>query len=129
MLGEVRKHSKNGLYYVYEFHPDSERRAWLRLDTFIWGKWRDHPNKTTTPAMLRALTERQQKAIVRKYQRSRSAIESPKARRRASKGGTRTKTASKKRSNSCNSHSYSKCPKRCVSVRKSRKSRAYCRRR
>ena len=130
MLGEVRRHAKNGLYYIYEFHPDSERKAWLRLDTFIWGEWRNYPNKTTTPAMLDTLSERQQKAIVRKYQSSRKTIiETPKSQKKSPKASSRGKPASKKSAKECNSYSYSKCPKHCTPVRKSRTRRAYCRRR
>lgn len=77
MIGEVRQHKTNGLYYVYEFHPETERLRWLRLDTFIWGRWRDYPNKTATAANLLLLSLNTQKSVVKKYQRSASTIEVP----------------------------------------------------
>jgi hypothetical protein len=128
MLGEVRRHSKNGLYYVHEFHPDTERRSWLRLDTFIWGEWRNHPNKTTTPAMLITLSDREQKAIVRKYQRSPSTIETTK-KSRPKKSSRQRPSPRARSSKACNSFPYKKCPKHCTPVRGSRNRRAYCRRR
>lgn len=115
MLGEIRRHSKNGLYYIYERHPDNERRAWLRLDTFIWGKWRDFPNRSTTPPMLSSLSEKQQKTVLRKYKKSPSSIQHPKSSSR--------KTTKK----ACKSYSFSKCPSRCTPVKRSCKSRPHCR--
>ena len=125
MLGEVRAHKKNGLYYIFEFHPDSERKAWLRLDTFIWGKWRDYPKRTTTAAMLTQLTSAQQNAAIRKYRRSERSIETtPK---QSSKKASR-KRDRKRPSRKCNSYSFSKCPSnRCTRVKGSRKRRSYCR--
>ena len=70
MIGEARQHKSNGLYYIYEFHPDTERLRWLRLDTFIWGEWRYYPHKTATAANLHLLPLNTQKSVIKKYQRS-----------------------------------------------------------
>lgn len=135
MLGEVRRHTKNGLYYIYEFHPDSERKAWLRLDTFIWGKWRDYPKRTTTTAMLIRLTSAQQKAAIRKYRRSERSIETTSNNHssrnsKPSRKSSRKRPSRKRPSKKCNSYSFSRCPvKRCTSVKGSRTRRSYCRER
>ena len=131
MLGQVRKHINNGLYYIYEFHPDSDRKAWLRLDTFIWGKWREYPKRTTTAAMLKSLTTAQQNAAIRKYRRSERTIETT-ANRHSFKKPSRKpsrKRSRKRLSKKCNSYSFSKCPDRCTSVKRSRTRRSYCRER
>lgn len=51
VLGEVRYHRKNGLMYIYEF-LDS-RLAWIRYDTWVWGRWQDFPHRTAKERDLR----------------------------------------------------------------------------
>ena len=43
-LGDVAFHPKRNLFYVYEFHPRTERLVFLRLDTFINGLVMDRPH-------------------------------------------------------------------------------------
>lgn len=46
MIGRLGIHKRNGLVYVYEFNPDTEKPGWLRYDTFVRGEWRKYPWKT-----------------------------------------------------------------------------------
>ena len=146
MLGEVRKHKSNGLYYIFEFHPDTERRAWLRLDTFIWGKWREYPRRTTTATNLNSLPIHIQKNVIRKYRRSERSIEGnlrhrrsasttrskrkPRSKRKntASRQSKRQTPSRRKSTRECKSYSYTRCPRNgCSRVRASRTRRAHCR--
>ena len=45
-LTEIRRHKSRPYKYIWEFHPDTERHAWLRYDTFRNGTWRNNPYKT-----------------------------------------------------------------------------------
>lgn len=38
-------HKKTGLMYIFDFHPRTQRLAWLRYDTHFWGAWRKFPHK------------------------------------------------------------------------------------
>jgi len=75
MIGEVRRHKTNNLYYVYEFHPDKDSMRWIRLDTFIWGLWREFPEKFATPKKLTPLPISTQKKIIKKYHENKYTIE------------------------------------------------------
>ena len=67
-IGEVRYHEKRGLFYVFEFNPNTEKLNWLRLDTFIWGKWRDCPLKTAPASSLTSISNIQQKKATKALQ-------------------------------------------------------------
>ena len=67
-LGEIRKHKKHDLFYIWEYNPDTERPAWLRFDTWRHGTWRRSGNRTATSAELQGLQPKEQKAAMKKVE-------------------------------------------------------------
>lgn len=59
-IGEVRVHRRTGLLYIHEFVPGAkdDRLGWLRFDTWVWGAWRQFPQKTARESDLVRLDRR-----------------------------------------------------------------------
>ena len=51
----MKMHSHTGLLYIWDFHPSTETRQWLRYDTFVRGKLMRYPFAVARAADLVAI--------------------------------------------------------------------------
>lgn len=54
-LAGLGVHKKNGMLYIYEIVPGTDKQGWLRLDSFSIGRWKEFPHRLAKEDHIRRL--------------------------------------------------------------------------